>query len=72
MDMRSFEVSYTKGGKQDTFTVEQEFFSDEEAWGAVVSKLGILIPDRVRGESRNDNHSLATGAGVSNVSWREL
>lgn len=72
MDMRSFEVSYTKGGKQDTFTVEQEFFSDEEAWGAVVSKLGIPLVDKHRGDPPSTNRSLAEGAGVSDVIWREL
>ncbi len=72
MDMRSFEVSYTKGGKQDTFTVQQEFFSDEEAWGAIVEKLKIPLLDKLPNEPANTNRSLAEGAGVSDVTWREL
>nr|WP_288358218.1 hypothetical protein [uncultured Pseudomonas sp.] len=72
MDMRSFEVSYSKGGKQETFTVEQEFFSDEEAWGAIVEKLNIPLLDKLPGEPANTNRSLAEGAGVSGVTWREL
>lgn len=70
--MPTYEVSYTKDGKQDTFTVEQSYFSDDEAWGAIVERLRILLLDQNRGESRNDNQSLAEAAGVSDVHWKEV
>jgi hypothetical protein len=71
--LRTFEISYTKNGERNTFSVQTENFYDHEEWRLVASRFYLSHSnDRAEDETPQTWKSLCQDAGYTDVTFVEI
>lgn len=71
--LRTFEISYTKNGERNTFSVQTENFYDHEEWRLVASRFYLShSDDQAEGEALQTWKSLCEDAGYTDVTFVEI